>query len=172
MAKLSELRSSRIRNAERNARRKHGAICGPSRVQGKGGRRLEYEKTYREYGEDVNALGTELLAQRLRRQADYRHGHKQLRVGGDLYGGHLRRWGHCPGRQRDSRRGTCEHCAGVSEAALVVYGRQERGKGGDSADPTVARCSFAKLVGTDPLPASGGLPRGIAPILTQRSTPT
>lgn len=101
------------------------------------------EKTYREYGEDVNALGTELLAQGF--------GGKRIIVTGInsyawvvTYMAVICGVGVIVPVDKEIPAEELANIAHVSEAALVVYGAKSAEKV-ETLPPEVARCSFAKL---------------------------
>ena len=101
------------------------------------------EKTYREYGENVNALGTELLAQGF--------GGKRIIVTGInsyawvvTYMAVICGVGVIVPVDKEIPAEELANIAHVSEAALVVYGAKSAEKV-ETLPPEVARCSFAKL---------------------------
>lgn len=100
-------------------------------------------RTYREYGEDVNALGTELLARGF--------GGKRIIVTGInsyawvvSYMAVICGVGVIVPVDKEIPAEELANIARVSEAAMVIYGRKSA-ENVEAVDPSVERCSFAKL---------------------------
>ena len=100
-------------------------------------------RTYREYGEDVNALGTELLARGF--------GGKRIIVTGMnsyawvvSYMAVICGVGVIVPVDKEIPAEELANIARVSEAAMVIYGRKSA-ENVEAVDPSVERCSFAKL---------------------------